>query len=1340
MIHFKKTLYLSILCLIAYTSYAQERLLFHDCSEGLSQNTVASIVQDNQGFLWVATQYGLNRYDGHTYKSIDIHEGNQSAAKSNLLTSLAYDSINNELWIGSHGGGLTKINLNNYQKFHYNSSDHILANDHITTLYIDNDNLLWVANENAGVCIFRLDEQDKPFSSSLFESSQFKHDDIVSITGSGDYILMGTWSSGLIILNKATGFIRTVLEKEFLIRTIVPGAKNEFYVGSKKGLKKLIILPDGAIETSELVPELDNTVILSLLYDKESKLFIGTENEGLYTLQQNGQINKYVANSASLNQITGNSIWSLYKDNTDVTWIGLYLKGLNKIDNLENKFKKIQKFNCDNNTVVLDLVSTLGETENKLWIGTDGKGLYSFDKNLEKFKCHDFGPLGKEQAITTLIEGYENILWVGTWNDGVIKYDFINNKYELLNTSQSRDKRLSGEFVFDLYQDKNDNIWVSCFGDGLDVFNSEERIKSFDNNHLLSDRVRVIAENCSGEIILGTETSGIQVLNLDEDYNVIKTKALIKHESSNFNYAINDIKLDKSCNMWVATTNGLICINKSNEQLKFYSVKEGLPSNYIASIQFDDAGLLWGTTNQGIFSFDIQNETCHPYGLEDGLLSNEFLSSSSIKTKNGDIYFGNNSGINYYTNNQLVENKIVPPVVITSIIVSGKELDSLNTGYKYFSKKNRKTVFQYKNNDLTFKFSALNFSQSKLNQFKIRLKGLEKEWQEIGNKREIDYRNLRPGNYTFQVLGSNNDLVWNEEPAEFAFSITKAWYNSYLAWLIYTLLLTLLIYYIIRSILTRFKLREELRIEHLELQNLKEISELRSELFANISHELITPLTMIISPLKGIEGSTENLKPENAKMMLSNAERLMNYINQILNLSKLESKTIKLNIREDNISNFLKTVYLKFEAIAKVNGLTLEFDSSNENISLFYDEEKIEQVISNLLTNAIKYSKSNGLIKLSILDSTDEVIIKVTDNGLGIENKNLHKIFDRYFREEENGLVTGIGIGLSIAKQLIDLHKGEISIDSKKDQFTIFKITLKKGNAHFEKSDLNDPSNWVNTEDSIVNQVSADTIPEEEDDLTPVVLLVEDNPDIANYIISFLKDKYKVLWAKDGVEGLEKAMTQVPNVIISDVMMPRKNGYQLCQDLKSNELTNHISIILLTVKSSDDSQIKGYEYGADYYMTKPFTPQLLKLRIDNIIKHDHDVAIKLQKASVQNKNIPNESISDLDKLFLERSKGIILENLDNSKFSVSDLAKGLSFSNGQLYRKLKYLINQSSNEYIRTVRLNQAAVFLQEGQYNISEITYKVGFNDLKYFRTCFKKQFGVTPSDYKSQKIQVKF
>ena len=389
---------------------------------------------------------------------------------------------------------------------------------------------------------------------------------------------------------------------------------------------------------------------------------------------------------------------------------------------------------------------------------------------------------------------------------------------------------------------------------------------------------------------------------------------------------------------------------------------------------------------------------------------------------------------------------------------------------------------------------------------------------------------------------------------------------------------------------------------------------------------------MIISPLKGIEGSTENLKPENAKMMLSNAERLMNYINQILNLSKLESKTIKLNIREDNISNFLKTVYLKFEAIAKVNGLTLEFDSSNENISLFYDEEKIEQVISNLLTNAIKYSKSNGLIKLSILDSTDEVIIKVTDNGLGIENKNLHKIFDRYFREEENGLVTGIGIGLSIAKQLIDLHKGEISIDSKKDQFTIFKITLKKGNAHFEKSDLNDPSNWVNTEDSIVNQVSADTIPEEEDDLTPVVLLVEDNPDIANYIISFLKDKYKVLWAKDGVEGLEKAMTQVPNVIISDVMMPRKNGYQLCQDLKSNELTNHISIILLTVKSSDDSQIKGYEYGADYYMTKPFTPQLLKLRIDNIIKHDHDVAIKLQKASVQNKNIPNESISDLDKL------------------------------------------------------------------------------------------------------------
>lgn len=1338
MTNYIKSICLPIFCLIAsLNSIAQDELLFHDCSEGLSQNTVVSIIQDNRGFLWVATQYGLNRYDGHTYQQIDIHEGNHSHVKSNLLTALAYDSKNNELWIGSHGGGLTKMNLDTYQTSHYNSSEHFLTTDHIASLHIDSSNLLWISTGKSGITLLHLDQQDKHFSSSKFDISQFNEDNVMCLTSSGDLILMGTRSSGLIVLNKATGFVRTLLDQDTPIRTMIAGHKNEFYIGTNRGLKKIAIQADDSIETTDVLPELNNTVILSLLLDDQSKLMIGTENEGLHTLID-GRTNKYVSNSASLNQISGNSIWYLYEDKSGVIWIGLYLKGLNKIDKLENKFKKIQKFKCGDDNIELDLVSTLEETTNDLWIGTDGHGLYSFDKQKGTYSCHDFGPLGRQQAITTLVEGDKGVLWIGTWQDGIIKYDFANEQYDIIDSKQPEDNQLSGDFVFDLYKDDNDNIWVSCFDDGLDVFKNNKRIKSYKRHELLSAKVRVIAENCSGEIVLGTETSGIQVLSLDDNYNIIKSKALIKNKSSNFSYSINDIKLDSFCNMWVATTNGLICINKSNEQLKLYTIRDGLPSNYIATIEFDDNGLLWGTTNKGVFSFDINSRSAHSYGLEDGLLSNEFLNSSSIKTENGDIYFGNNSGINYYTSDQMITNKIVPPVVITSIMVSGQALDSLDSGYKYFSNDNTKVKLNYKNNDLTFRFSSLNFSQSKLNQFRIRLMGLEKEWQEIGKRREVEYRNIQPGNYTFQVMGSNNDLIWNNDPAEFKFSISKPWYNSLEAWLMYTLFLCLLLYYVIRSIITRLKLREELRIEHLELEKLKEMSELRSQFFANISHELITPLTMIISPLKEIEESQEQLKSENAKTMLSNAELLMNYINQILNLAKLESNTIKLNVRKDNFANFLATVCHKFESIAKSKGLSLEFEPPNTNLFLYYDEEKMEQIISNLLSNAIKYSKENGHIIVNAIDTSEEVIINVTDDGLGIEDKNIKKIFDRYFREDEDGLVSGIGIGLSIVKQLVNLHKGKISIESKKDQFTTFKLTFKKGKDHFDHDDLSDSKILLDSEITLDQGAAAlnhkDLIDIDTD--MPVVLLVEDNPDIADYIISYLKDDYNVIWAKDGVEGVEKATTFIPDVIVSDVMMPLKDGYQLCQDIKSSELTSHISIILLSVKSSDDSQIKGYQYGADFYMSKPFTPQLLKLRIENIIKHNKEVAVKLQKASSKNEAQAEEKFSELDQLFLDRAMNIVLDNLDNADFTVLDLAEGLNISQGQLYRKLKSIVNQSTNEYIRTVRLNQAATLLRESQYYISEITYKVGFNDLKYFRSCFKKQFGQTPSDYKSTNI----
>ena len=1320
------------------SSFAQESLVFHDNSEGLSQNTVVSIVQDNEGFLWVATHYGLNRYDGHTYKYVDIVEANENPSKSNQLNCLAYDSLRNELWIGSYGSGLIKLNLDTYETSHFDSTEDFLSDNYITDLYIDQNELLWISTEKAGISLLRLNEKDQKYNSSIFNVSQLEEDYITCVTGKENIIVMGTWSSGLIVLNKETGVITSALDTDVPIRCVVAGKKNEFYIGTNHGLKKIQINLNGKIDGFNIIHELNNTVILSLLLDSQSKLFIGTENEGLYTLNK-GVVKKYLSNTATLNQISGNSIWSLYQDRSGVTWIGLYLKGLNKIDNFENKFKKIQKFQCSNRNVELDLASSIIETKEHIWIGTDGSGLYSQSKKDGSFECYDFGVLGSNQAITALEAGNNNKLWIGMWKDGIIRYDHQTKTHDLLNSKHTGDLQLSGDFIHTLQQDQNGKMWVSCLGDGIDILDNNKRIKTFGNRDLLSTKVRVITEHCTGEMILGTEENGIQLLTLDEDYNIIKTKTLLSDETTNFSYAVNDVKVDANCNIWVATTNGLVGILTTYQEPVTYTTKNDLPSNYIAAIEFDDEGMLWATTNQGIFALDLSTDKVASYGQQDGLLSNEFIGGSSTKTENGNIYFGNTLGINYYNSDQLVFNEQVPPVVITSITVSGQEIDSIHSDYKYFSKTNKKVDLHYKQNDLAFKFSAINFSQSKLNQFKIRLKGQDKEWQDIEERRKIEYRNLQPGTYTFQVLGSNNNQVWNETPAEFTFCIEKAWYNSLVAWIIYTLLFCSLIYYVARSIITRFKLREELRIEHLEIAKLKELSDLRSQFFANISHELITPLTMIISPLKGTKDSDKQLTRENTQVMLSNAERLMQYINQILSLAKLESKAIKLNVGEYNFIDFTKTVIDKFQSLANNKGCKLDLIVENSSIPLFYDEEKMEQVLSNLLSNAIKYSKDKGHIIVRIQNDSAHIKMEVTDNGIGIEDKNIDKIFDRYFRENEEGLVSGIGIGLSIVKQLVELHKGNISIESKKGQYTTFMIVLPKGRSHFDDLEVGEGIKFINTGLALPDlSPTSSSNPIELIEGLPIILLVEDNPDIANYIITYFKDIYNVEWAENGQVGIDTALAKIPDVIISDVMMPLKNGYQLCQELKSNELTSHISIILLTVKSSDNSQIKGYEYGADFYMIKPFSPQLLRLRIDNIIKHDREIAAKLQKFNINTNSVLATEASNLDKQFLERSMNLVIDNLSNSKFSVIDLAKGLDYSKGQLYRKLKSVINQSPNEYIRTIRLNQAASLLKESQFNVSEITYKVGFNDLKYFRSCFKKQFGINPSEYKSSKISV--
>jgi len=518
---------------------------------------------------------------------------------------------------------------------------------------------------------------------------------------------------------------------------------------------------------------------------------------------------------------------------------------------------------------------------------------------------------------------------------------------------------------------------------------------------------------------------------------------------------------------------------------------------------------------------------------------------------------------------------------------------------------------------------------------------------------------------------------------------------------------------------------------------------MKSKFVANISHELLTPLTMIISPLKGEQQAIANddsnrLGRQMIDIMLHNAERLKKHINQMLNLSKLESGSVKLMVRRHNFVKFIRNTTQNFKIYARDRGITIHLDLNVIHAPLYYDEERMEQILLNLLSNAVKYSKQDGEISLSLSENEQEIILQVKDNGIGIKSENISKIFNRYYREREDKEIYGTGIGLSIVQQLVHLHKAEISVSSKLGEFTIFTLNIKKGKEHFKDNEL--LSTGEGNENDKVNLAKVKLPSSSQDDWAkpelPVILLVEDNVDIATYLMTYLQSDYNFLWAKDGQSGIDIALANLPDIIISDVMMPYKNGFELCKALKSNEFSAHISIILLTVKSSTQSQIDGYNYGADYYLTKPFNPQLLKLRLTNIIKQKKDLAARLSRMTVQEaqgKQAEIEGLSEIDKAFLLRVEQVIVANLSNSKFSVLDLNKQLGYSKSQLYRKLKSLINLSPNELIRKIRLEAAAKMISRNFYTISEITYQVGFNDLQYFRSCFKKQYGVNPSAYKS-------
>ena len=811
-------------------------------------------------------------------------------------------------------------------------------------------------------------------------------------------------------------------------------------------------------------------------------------------------------------------------------------------------------------------------------------------------------------------------------------------------------------------------------------------------------------------------------------------------------------------NYWIGTESGLTRLVKNQALPGLYdctnfTMAKGLASDVINSVVQDKQGDLWMGTDKGLVRFDLDAESFRNYDKSDGLAANSFARNSAAITKRGELFFGSDNGITWFHPDSIKNNPNIPPIVLTDfqLFSQSVQIDSAfseSREYGFYLPKiiSRLDAIElsYLDNVFSIEFAALDYRNPLKNKYAYKMEGFNEDWTYTNaTSRIATYTNLDPGDYVFHVKGSNNDGLWNEEGVSLHITITPPWWKSDMAYFGYLILIITVVTIIYRIRLARLRLQYQAEVDHLEAERYAEMDQLKSRFFANISHEFRTPLTLILGPIgKMLARVKDTESMQDLNLMQRQAKRLLELVTQLLDLSKLEAGRMKIQASKRNIVPLLKGLTLSFASLAERDKITLTFNSDLEDIPVYVDKDAITKIINNLLSNAFKFTRYEGSIQVdvtatdkSVLYSVGEICIAITDNGVGIPAERLNKIFDRFYQVDnsETREREGTGIGLALTRELVELHKGSIGVISDEGQGTTFTICLPLGKAHFSNTEI-DESEMNDGDDTPVDQIpvneSTQSIAQRAiDESRPVLLIVEDNADVRGFIRSYLDNDYTCHEAIDGENGLEQGLDLIPDLIVSDVMMPKMDGVEFCKRIKTDERTSHIPVILLTAKADLESKLEGLETGADDYLTKPFEAKELLIRIRNLIEQRELLRVQFRHDPHL---IPaNLKLSSMDKQFMEKVLDIIGKHLADFEFNVESLSKKIFMSRQHLNRKIKALTDRTATEFIRSIRLKNAALILDNHQSTVTQVAYQTGFSSLSFFAKAFQEEFGKTPSAY---------
>jgi len=1323
--------------------------------QGLSNSTIEAIFQDSQGFIWIGTRDGLNRYDGHGME-VYRNDPQDSGSISDGYVRCIFEDREHQLWIGTVNG------LNRFDRDkdrftrwkHQDTDGGSLSNNTITSLLEDNAGRLWVSTFGG---INLLDKQ----------SGRFRHfqmgggpgslrDDRINcmLEDKTGLIWIGT-QSGLDLFHPGTGQF-TAMENPAItnasgntIIAIKEDRQGNLWLGTEDdGVYLFDPLHKSFTRyghSDKDASSLGNNMIKCMLTDHKGQLWAGSINGGLNLFHaSSGSFFHYAYEPGNGSSLSQRTISALFEDRQGNLWVGTHRGGINIYSPGLEKFSLYRQGASPNSLSYNDVKTFCEDRSGKIWVGTDGGGLDLFLRDEHIFQHYRNDPFNDRSlgsnAVLDVLQDREGELWVSTWGGGLNRFDRQRGDFTRYQNNPDDPHSISSNFVQKVFEDFSGNLWVATYYGGLDLFDRKKKqfTRIIDDptgkTNLSGKNIVSLLEDREGRIWIGTDDGGLNCWNENTRHF---THYFDKEEK------MPDLRVlfsDSHGRLWVGQK-GLYLLDAAKDSFRLFTSRAGLANEFIKGITEDGQGNLWVATSNGLTQINPETTVFKKYNTGDGLQDLEFEANAFLKTKDGEMYFGGINGFNRFYPGAIMANAFIPPVYITGfqlsnrIVNPGEAASPLSRDISL----TKEIRLSYRQSTFSFTFSALNYTTPENNQYAYKLEGLDTAWNFVGKENKAVYTNLSPGDYVFRVKASNNDGVWNEEGASVRVIITPPFWRT--GWFI-----SLLVALGMAALYLLYKFRTRLKMRELEEKKREEMRQVQLQFFTNVSHEFRTPLTLILGPLEKMMKEYTHLSVNRYfQTMHRNAQRLLSLINELMDFGKLESGSLRLCVQPGSLTAFMDELSEEFRdwAAQKEIDFCLEGSVPGE---VWFDRQVLEKIVLNLLHNSFKYTKAGGRITLQVLSSLEGftpsydnalvmknnfrggryVYIRVADTGIGISAGSIHHLFERYYRITESHL--GSGVGLAFVKSLALLHKGDIYVYSQRLKGTeiLIGIPIGEGDYLTEEKRVAVVEGGVRLESFPAARTETKGV-----NLPPVetILLVEDNEELRHFLKESLSPFYQVMEAADGKEGLARAREIAPGMIISDVIMPGMNGFDLCRAVKQDIDTCHIPFLMLTARTAASAQMEGLDAGADYYFAKPLNMELLLLTIRN--RFDQDRKLKERYSRDSQVEAMDLVHSGKDREFMKRLLETIDSQLSNPDFDIDRLCQEMGMSRTRLYQKIKGISQQSIGDFIRTIRLKKAVQIMTHEDVTLTEVMMRIGIQTQSYFTKAFKKEFGKTPTQF---------